>query len=147
MWETWHKEIKVATFNWGVDFTYLADTDLDTSQYKFVVPASTAGYCKVCAVAGASVLGVLQNDPRAGEEATVRTMGYTKVMANANVAGSTITFGKFVKSGSDGQAQGFADVIATASGNAVGMAEETLASGSGIYVKIKLWSAPLRLYV
>jgi hypothetical protein len=128
----------MAVYNWGVDKTFIADVDMNTAQYKFVTAASTGDrYVKAATVAGGSSFGVLQNDPRAGEEATVRVWGFTKVMANANA--SALAFAKFVKSGSDGMACGAANLAA--SDNALGMSMETLTSGSGIYVEVLLQPA------
>jgi hypothetical protein len=67
----------------GVDIPITASGDLDTAQYRFVMPATTAK--KVLQATGGSSptpLGVLQNDPRDGEAGAVRIIGTTKVYGN-----------------------------------------------------------------
>ena len=122
----------MATYNFGVDYPFKAAIDLSSYQYRFVSAGSVAGEVTLSAL-GASTLGVLQNDPVAGEEATVRWFGSTKVMANA---GSAIVNGGLVKSGSDGMAWGYASP--TASVYAAGVAMEALSSGSGVMIEIFL---------
>lgn len=122
----------MATYNFGIDYPFRAAVDLSNHQFRFVSAGSIAGEV-VAAGLGASTLGVLQNDPVAGEEATVRWFGSTKVMANA---GSAIVNGGLVKSGSDGMAWGYASP--TASVYASGVAMEALASGSGVIIEILL---------
>lgn len=119
----------MATYNFGVDYPFKAAVDLSNYQYRFVSAGSVSGEVTLAAL-GASVLGVLQNDPVAGEEATVRWFGSTKVMANA---GSAITYGGLLKSGSDGMAWGYASP--TASVYAAGVAMEALSSGSGVIIE------------
>jgi hypothetical protein len=132
----------MATYNWGLDKGFLADVDLSASQYYFVIPASTAGYVKIAATAAASVLGVLQNDPKAGEVATVRMLGFSKVRANAESAASPIVFGGLVKSGSHGQAVGALNPAA--SSITAGVAMEAYSSGSGAYIEIFLLPSGIR---
>lgn len=125
----------MATYNYipGADKSFKADVDLSAKQYYFVIPASTAGYVQACATAGACVLGILQNDPAAGEEAQVRMFGPSKIIANA---GSAITYGGPVKSGSDGMGWGSATI--TACTHICAVACEALASGSGIEIEVFL---------
>ena len=132
----------MATYNWGVDKTFLADVDLSASQYYFVVPASRAGYVQINGVAAASVLGVLQNDPVAGEEAVVRMLGFTKVRSNTNAGASPLAFGGLVKSASDGMATGALNPAA--SSITAGVSMEAVASGSGQYVEIFLMPTGIR---
>ncbi len=129
----------MATYNWGVDRSYTAAIDFSTcGQYRFMVAGSVAGECTVATVNGASYLGVLQNDPKAAEEATVRVFGFTKVLAATDDAASPMTYGGFVKTGSSGKAKGY--LGATACTFAAGMLNETAyATGSGAYVEIFLF--------
>ena len=124
----------MATYNWGVDRTFIAAQDMDSHQYRFVVTGSIAGECDKAATAGGSVLGVLQNDPRKGEEAAVRIFGFSKVIANSLTTGSTVAFGQSVKSGSDGMAWGSNTPVASAL--SAGMAMEALTTGSGVAIEI-----------
>jgi hypothetical protein len=118
-----------------VDRTFIAAQDMDTHQYRFVIGGSIAGECDKAATAGGSVLGVLQNDPRKGEEAQVRVFGFSKVIANSLTTGSTVAAQfQYVKSGSDGMAWGFNTPVASAL--AVGMAMEALTTGSGVAIEI-----------
>jgi hypothetical protein len=112
-----------------VQLPFRADVDFNTHQYKFVCAASTAGYVKVGT--GASnpfAFGVVQNDPRPNEEATVRFGGISKVLA----IGGGIGYGGWVQCGSTGAAE-----TATAGSAVAGMALEALATGSG-YISVLL---------
>lgn len=128
----------MATYAWGVDYTFLADVDLNSYQYRFVKAASTAGYVELQATAGASVMGVLQNDPRAGEEATVRVLGFSKVQADA---ASALSIGGFVKAGSTGLALGY-DTM-TASTMALGKSYTAVSSGSTSYATVFVFNPPV----
>lgn len=86
------------------DMSFTADTDLTSSIYRFVIPASTAG--KVTIANGASnptPLGVLQNSPSAGQEARVRVIGPTKVVA-ITPSGCALAYGRFISGSDTGQA-------------------------------------------
>lgn len=126
----------MATHNWGLDLTFTAAVDLSASQYYFVKAGSIAGEVTIANTAGGSVLGVLQNDPKAAEEATVRVLGSTRVRSNSESAASAITFGNLVKCGSHGMAVGYNSN--TASTFAAGIALESVASGSGQYIEMLL---------
>ncbi len=64
-----------------LDLSMIAGADLSGSQYRVVKLDSTARQVVIC---GASdrPFGVLQNKPAAGEAATVRLLGTTKIVAN-----------------------------------------------------------------
>lgn len=66
--------------------TKLATATLATSQFKIVKPSTTAGECKVGAAATDSIIGVVQNNPAAGEPAKIAVVGVCKVQAEASVA-------------------------------------------------------------
>ena len=86
------------------DIGYTADADLTAKQYHFVTVASTAGNVKTATGASnPTVLGVLQNSPSAGQEARVRVLGYTKIVGENGAC--NLTYGSFLTSGSDGQAE------------------------------------------
>jgi Uncharacterized conserved protein (DUF2190) len=113
----------MATYNWGLDLSFTAAVDLNSYQYYFVNAGSVAGEVIYASTTGASCLGVLQNDPKAGEEATVRVLGVTKVKA-----GNAIAYGAVVTTASDAQANTF--VVATACTHAVGIGLETISNSS-----------------
>jgi hypothetical protein len=121
----------------GVDIPITASGDLDTAQYRFVMPATTAK--KVLQATGGSSptpLGVLQNDPRDGEAGAVRIIGTTKVYGNT--ACGAITYGDWITSGSDGMA-----VLSTGAGSQIsGLALEALSSGSGVLIEALLLITP-----
>ena len=118
--------------SWGLDVPFKAAVDLSSYQYYLMKAGSIAGEVTFNATANGSCLGVLQNDPTAGEEAAVRIFGSTKVRASTEQAASLINWGGLLKSSSTGMATGY--VGTTASYFAVGMAFETVASGSGQYI-------------
>jgi len=119
----------MATYNYGIDLPFRADVDMDNYQYHFVVAASTAGYVKPASASRAQVLGVLQNDPSAGDAATVRVFGVSKVVAEA---ASAITYGQVLTSSSRAMAQ---TMVPSASMYSAGMALEALASGSDVTIQ------------
>jgi len=127
----------MATYDWGFDKSFKAAVDLSGSQYYFVKAGSVAGEVTINATSGGSVLGVLQNKPRAAEEATVRILGTSKVRANTEATASPLNYGGFVKSGSDGMAIGY--VSSTASQFSAGiMLDTAYTTGCGAYVEILL---------
>jgi hypothetical protein len=75
-------------------------TGLASSQYKVVQLESTAGLVKVGTSATSTLIGVLQNDPAAGEEALVQVSGIARCLAEASV-----TIGSFVTCSSTGRAK------------------------------------------
>ena len=83
----------MATYGQQVKLTGLvAASNLSAGQYCFVKAASTAGQVKLATSATSAVLGVLQNDPTAGQPADVCAYGETKVKAVASLTfGATIT--------------------------------------------------------
>lgn len=119
---------------WVWDATFLADVDFSTcGQHRFVKAASTQGYVALMTTAGGDPLGVLQNNPKAGDAAVVRLAGTTLLSFDS---ASAATVGGYVKTGSDGQGLGYANV--SASVFAVGKALEALSSGSGVKVEVLL---------
>lgn len=122
----------MAVYGQGIDQTFIASVDMSAYQYRLVKAGSVQGEITL-ATLGALCLGVLQNDPRATEEATVRVLGSTKVYANS---GTALTYGGLIKSGSDGMAWGYGTM--TASTYSAGIALEALSSGSGVYVEMLL---------
>lgn len=76
-----------------------ASADLSTKQFLFV-KMSGALTVDVCATDGELAVGVLQNKPTSGKEATVETDGITKVKAS-----EAITAGQLVGTANDGRAK------------------------------------------
>ncbi len=124
----------MATYGgWGLDESFTAATNLSASQWHFVQAGSISGEVAICT--GGSIpgpIGILQNDPLAGEAATVRLFGISKLSTCAavqpGVAASAIIMGDFLVSGSSGtgyHSSGTGSVM-----NAIAL--EALASGGGI---------------
>lgn len=62
---------------------HTAGADLRTHQYKFV-KLNSAGQVVLCATLGERPFGVLQNKPKLGQSAAVRTSGVSKVLVAAS---------------------------------------------------------------
>ena len=75
-----------------------SSASLATAQFKIVQACSTAGQVKVCTTAATDkILGILQNDPAAGETAEV---AYSGICAAA--AAASVTFGSKLTTNSTG---------------------------------------------
>lgn len=79
--------------------TLTAAADLSGKQYHFVKLASESTV-NVCAAVTDVPIGVLQNNPTAGESAVVTVFGLSKVSADA-----TLAAGDVIGTSADGQAQ------------------------------------------
>ena len=121
----------MATYDWGLDRTFKAAIDLSASQYSFVIAGSIAGECTLATTTGGSVIGVLQNKPRATEGATVRVLGFSKVRAQSSAGASPLTWGGFVKAGSDGCAWGCGVQATAASTFSAGISYDAYATSTG----------------
>ena len=82
----------------GFTFTRVAGADLSSSQYYFV-KLSTTDTVIVCAAATDIPIGILQNAPTSGQEATIMVTGISKVSADAALA-----IGQLIGTAADGQA-------------------------------------------
>ncbi len=105
-----------------LDLTFKAGEDLDDERYYFVY-LSDDQTVSLCTTGHLDAIGVLQNNPKSGEEALVRVLGTSKV-----VCGTPVAVGKRVVSGIDGKA----DVEAALDGTeqrALGIALEAAVSG------------------
>jgi hypothetical protein len=71
--------------NNALKVTLIAGADLSTKQY-FFVKMSADNTCVLCSVATDVPIGVLQNAPISGGEASVLVVGGTKVVAGASIA-------------------------------------------------------------
>lgn len=87
----------------GIDEPFLADVDLSTCQYRFVIPASTAGYVKGGnGASNPTPIGVLQNAPALGEIARVRVFGSTR-LAVVTPSGCGLAYGRYLTASTVGQ--------------------------------------------
>ena len=91
----------------GVDpAPFKADVDLSATcaLYRFVTNASTAGNVKLGnGASNPTALGVLQNSPSAGYEASVRVIGFSKLCGRS--ATCNLRPGTFIVCASDGVAE------------------------------------------
>ena len=69
--------------NYSVRATFVAGADLSSSQYKFV-KLNSSGQAVAVAAATDVPIGVLQNNPASGAEASVVIVGGTKLVASAS---------------------------------------------------------------
>ena len=121
----------MATYDWGVDRTFTAATDLGNYQYSFVIAGSVKGECAVVTTAGGSIIGVLQNRPRAAEEATVRVVGFSKVKTQTDGGASPTTWGGFVMTDAVGCAIGCGVGALAASTFSAGISYDAYATATG----------------
>jgi len=84
--------------NYSVKVTLVAGADLSAKQYNFVKLNGSGQAVAVAAITDIPI-GVLQNAPRSGEEASVLVSGGTKL-----VAGEAITLPAFLSTTSAGKA-------------------------------------------
>lgn len=83
---------------YAVRITLPAGADLSAKQY-FFVKVNTSGQAVLCSGATDRPIGVLQNTPESGEEASVLVVGGTKVVASAS-----IDEGSLIGTNADGKA-------------------------------------------
>ena len=111
------------------DMTFVAGANLASSQYRFVTLDAAANTVKVCGTSDRP-LGVLQNKPAAGEAATVRLLGTSKVSAN----GAFGLHDELKVAASDGEV----DTVAGGEAWACGIA---LAAAGGAGEIVEMWIA------
>lgn len=70
--------------NAAVKITLVAAEDLSSAQYKFV-KVNTSGQAALCSGATDKPIGVLQNNPVSGAEASVTVVGGTKIVSSASI--------------------------------------------------------------
>ena len=75
--------------NYSVRATFVAGGDLSSSQYKFVKLNSSGQVVAIAADTDVPI-GVLQNNPASGAEASVVIVGGTKIVASASGALGTV---------------------------------------------------------
>ena len=74
--------------NYTLRITLEAGADLSAAQYKFVKISS--GKAILCAAATDIPIGVLQNSPISGGEASIVVAGGTKIVAGAAIAAGVV---------------------------------------------------------
>jgi hypothetical protein len=82
----------------GFSFTRVAGADLSALQYYYV-KLSTTNTVIVCAAATDVPIGILQNAPTSGQDATIMVTGISKVNSNA-----ALSIGDAIGTAADGQA-------------------------------------------
>ncbi len=87
-----------------LDFSFKAAEDLSNYRYHFV-KINTSGEVRLLDSAAEIPDGVLQNTPESGEEATVRILGISKVVANAGISEGTFIKPEYVSGTDNGKAQ------------------------------------------
>lgn len=101
----------------------VAYATLASSQYKIVQACSTAGNVKLGTSSTSNILGVVQNDPAAGEPADVAFLGICKAQAETSVS-----FGSYLTCSSTGRVK-----ATTSSGDhIIGKALEASSTGGDI---------------
>jgi hypothetical protein len=90
-----------------LDLSFKAEQTFAAKQY-YAVELSADDQVDVCDGAGDTVIGVVQNNPAAGQAATVRVLGVTKWVSDGNAAAivvgyyvGTDTAGKCVRKSTD----------------------------------------------
>lgn len=91
--------------NNSLKITLPAGADLSTKQYYFV-KVNSSGNAVLCAAATDAPIGVLQNNPISGAEATIVVVGGTKLVAGAAIAAG-------IKIGTDSAGKADAKVAGT----------------------------------
>jgi hypothetical protein len=127
----------MAVYGMQITKSFKAAVDLSSYQYTFVSAGSIAGEVIKETTINGSVLGVLQNDPKATEEANVCLFGLTKVCTETEDGASPIVVGGLLKCASSGKAIGTAALV-TCPPNLAGFALEAVATGSGAYIEMFL---------
>ncbi|OGI00465.1 MAG: hypothetical protein A2Y25_12000 [Candidatus Melainabacteria bacterium GWF2_37_15] len=112
-----------------LDFSFKAAEDLSNYQYHFIIIDSNGKVALMNAI-GDYPIGVLQNAPGADEEATVRILGISKVVANAAIDEGSLVNAEFVSTSDCGKAQATTTDNVTCCGIVLGAsgAEDDLAS-------------------
>ncbi len=71
-----------------LDKTFIAGEDLSNYRY-YAVYLSDDHTVKVCTTSYLNAIGILQNNPKSGEEAVVRLVGTTKAVAAGSISAGT----------------------------------------------------------
>lgn len=74
--------------NYTLKISLEAGADLSAAQYKFV--KISAGKAVVCSAATDVPIGVLQNSPTSGQEASITVAGGTKIVSSASISAGAV---------------------------------------------------------
>jgi hypothetical protein len=110
---------------------FTASTDLSTKQFHFVKMSGNK-QVTVCAAITDKPIGILQNNPAAGEAAVVAIRGTSKVVADG-----TLAFGDVIGTSADGQADAIVngvDVTVFVAGQAI----EAAAAGDTTDIELNI---------
>jgi len=112
-----------------LDFSFKAAEDLSSYQYHFV-KVDTNGYIRLLDSNTELPDGVLQNAPALGEEATVRMLGISKVVASAALDEGTFIKPEYVSGTDCGKAADASAGLGMTCGRVIGAsgAEDDLCS-------------------
>ncbi len=119
----------MATENRILDLAYPAAEDLSDDQYRWVV-LTTSGTVRRPDSETEVCLGILQNAPGAGEAASVRVIGQSKMVANAALAIGAFVKPEFVSDSDAGKGKSATGALKFARGRVMEAAgaEDDLAS-------------------
>lgn len=122
----------MATFGeyWSIPGLSAAST-LASSQYYVVQLCSTAGQVKLATSGTSVVIGIVQNDPGAGEAADVAFLGIAKAACEAST-----TIGAYLKASSTGRVK----ITTTDTDIVIGRALEAYSTAGGI-IRVALGGA------
>ncbi len=95
----------MATENSILRLSFEAAEDLSDYQYHFVCLHSTEGKVRLPDSASERPIGILQNAPASGEEASVMVLGVSKLVANALLAVDTLVRHEYVGATDAGKGQ------------------------------------------
>ena len=129
----------MATYDEAVYDSFVAAADYSAKQYFCVRAGSVAGDMKLgTGACGPGIIGILQDEPEAGEAGLVCLLGITKATASGAVVAGTATaiaYGDMlIAAGSDGRLR--PNVTASSICNAIAL--ETVSSGGGGVIKVLL---------
>lgn len=110
------------------DHSFKAENDLSAKQY-YIVEYSGVDQVDVCDAAADRGIGVLQNEPAAGQAAKVRLMGISMVVSDGS--GTAIAAGDHVGPGATGKAV----KKATADYSVIGIAMDA-SSADGTVIRV-----------
>ncbi len=112
-----------------LDFSFKAAEDLSAYQYHFV-KIDTSGQARLLNAGTELPDGVLQNAPGTGEEAAIRILGISKIVANAALDEGTFIKAEHVSSTDTGKAASAESTKSLTMGRVVGAsgAEDDLCS-------------------
>lgn len=120
----------------AIDISLISVGDLSAKQYRFV-KMDTAGKVALCSATTDRPIGIVQNDPTAGQAAIVRISGHSKVEADASIA-----LGDVLGTSVDGQA---ATYVAGTDTTKYGMGFCTKAAGAAASVAEMILTPVARL--